>query len=204
MTYGFDPLSKHLFVKFTNSHEPGGHLFFECLFVHLHWQHCTDHLPPRVAPRAAPRAALPVGQKSAPKSGPAHCPYAFTPVKVPRRKNSEQSRQARCKCILKYLLRGAGSSAEQDIIKSQYHHSLSSPNWALAHTLKKMSWMSVWNRATCWQPTIALYTGLSYLPITCPQGVPEIWPRWLYPATLLLLKGTYFPSPSQFIPDTLE
>lgn len=64
VTCGSDPLNKHLFVKFTNPHEPGGHLLGVCLFVHLHSQHCTDHLPPR--------AALPVGQKSAPKSGPAH------------------------------------------------------------------------------------------------------------------------------------
>lgn len=51
-----------------------GHLLCVCLFVHLHSQHCTDHLPPRAAPQATSQAALPVQQKSAPKSGPAPCP----------------------------------------------------------------------------------------------------------------------------------
>lgn len=117
-TYRFDPLNKHLFVKFTNSHEPRGHLLRVCLFVHLHSQHWPDHLPARAAPQVTSRAAFPVEQKSAPKSGPAHYPYTFTPVKVPCWKNSERSRHARGKYTLKYLLQGTGFSAEQDIIKS--------------------------------------------------------------------------------------
>lgn len=117
-TYRFDPLNKHLFVKFTNSREPRGHLLRACLFVHLHSQHWPDHLPARAAPQVTSQAAFPVEQKSAPTSGPAHYPYTFTPVTVPCWKNSERSRHARGKYILKYLLQGTGFSAEQDIIKS--------------------------------------------------------------------------------------
>lgn len=105
--YRFDPLSKHLFVKFTNSHESGGTSFVQV---------CTSALTALYRPPLT--QGCPSTGTKIKKISPQVCPCTFAPVKVPRWRNSEQSRQARGKCVPKYLLQGAGFSAEQDIMKS--------------------------------------------------------------------------------------